>query len=445
MSFSQVAVHGTVSVSDATDTVVTFRLNTALTDGLTLLAPETLAADCATDGTFSITLPANDDNTTLPTGSFYRVEVVHRGVAVSCFSIVVPSSSAGSGANLLSLTTLPVQNQPVVSPYVSIVDGVGTNLGPAQTLDLASLASEKWLVGTLNANLTVTVANATPGRKGVLLLTQDGTGGRTLAIADTGGSQPLVIPASPGVSTVVQLYITDAGNVFAIQLGVPGPTGATGPAGTNGTNGTNGSVGATGPAGPAGSGITIARTTSLPSSPVADQVCSLVVDDTNGVDWLLRWDATKGLWRCQGSAALTAYVASVNSGTAQAVTTSYVAITGGPSLTLPNVGSALDVVLEHGMLIFGGTGSSGVGSNVGLSIGGSAPRATDPTLQEFQSGAAIGTRTSSSLGPIENAAGSGVVAPGAVITQQLKGTATNATGFSMSQAWIAVRCLGIHP
>lgn len=436
MSFSQVAVHGTVSVSDATDTVVTFRLNTALTDGLTLLAPETLAADCASDGTFSITLPANDDNTTLPTGSFYRVEVVHRGVAVSCFSIVVPSSSAGSGANLLSLTTLPVQNQPVVSPYVSIVDGVGTNLGAAQTLDVASLASEKWLVGTLNANLTVTVANATPGRKGVLLLTQDGTGGRTLTITDVGGPQPVTIPLGANATSIVQIYVADSGNVFAVELSTPGPQGIQGVQGSQGIQGTTGL---------AGSGITVAGSTTLPSSPVDGQVFSLIVDDTNGAEWQMRWDAAKGVWRCMGSNPLTVYVASVNGAAAQAVTTSYVAVTGGPSVTLPSVGSALDVAFDFGSQPFGGAATSAVAFLLGLSINGAAPRASDPVIDEFQSGAAIGTRTSMARGPIENAAGGGAVAPGAVITQQIKGNIANATGFAMVQAWISVRCLQIHP
>lgn len=195
-----------------------------------------------------------------------------------------------------------------------------------------------------------------------------------------------------------------------------------------------------------GASGTVPGSASLPSSPVDGQLFSLLVDDTNGVEWLMRWDAAKSLWRCIGGNPLTAYVASVNSGTAQAVTTSFVAVTGGPSLVLPNVGTALDVVFDHGVTWFGSTSTNGVQASLALSIGGVAPRATDPVIQDYSSGStAIGWRTSSTRGPIESAAGGGAVTPGATITQQIKGSAANATGFQMTQAFISARCLQIHP
>jgi hypothetical protein len=348
----------------------------------------------------------------------------------------------------------------------------GSGLGATQTIDFGSQASEKWLVGTLNANLTLTVANYVPGCKAFLSLAQDGTGGRTLNITDGGSPQAIPIPATANSTGVVLLTATDSGNVYATSLSVPGPAGFSGtsaqwfiyagggtPTGLVGMNpgdkclradgevfNWNGVLwvdaaislkGSPGSSGASGSGITVARTLTLPASPTDNQVCSLVVDDTNGIEWMLRWDATKGVWRCIGGNPLGVYVATVNGGSSFSVTTSYATMTGGASLTLPTVGTSMDVVFDFGAQTFGST--VGSGPSIGLSISGAAPAAGDPVAGNYD-GATIssGTATPATRTPIKTA-----VAPGAVVVQEIK---ANLTGtFIVSQAWIAARCVQIHP
>lgn len=97
-----------------------------------------------------------------------------------------------------------------VSVAPSIQGASGSNLSAAQTVDFGGLASEIWVVGTLNANLTVTVANRTSGSRAFLLLTQDGTGGRTLTVTDGANPQAVPITSTAGSFSVIEVKCPDA-------------------------------------------------------------------------------------------------------------------------------------------------------------------------------------------------------------------------------------------
>jgi hypothetical protein len=99
------------------------------------------------------------------------------------------------------------------------------NLGSTQTVNFASAQNERiTLAGTLNANCTITLSNRAAGDSLILLLTQDGTGSRTLNISDGTTSQPVTIPTSPGSIMTIQVDCPDATNLYVTLLS-PGPTG----------------------------------------------------------------------------------------------------------------------------------------------------------------------------------------------------------------------------
>jgi hypothetical protein len=111
------------------------------------------------------------------------------------------------------------------------------NLGASKTLTLGSISV--MATGTLTANCALTVAGLTAGCSVVLLLSQDGTGGRTLTI--NGAS--VTIPLASGSVFDVLLWSPDGTNLY-VQ---PGPqTGATGAAGATGATGATGAAGTNG-------------------------------------------------------------------------------------------------------------------------------------------------------------------------------------------------------
>lgn len=142
MAFTQVTLTGTVMLSNATPASgasVTLTLNTPITDGTTIVAPEAITARCATNGTFSLVVNANDDTTTLPTGTYYEVVIGYGTERLDSFNVVVPHADAPS-VNLFTLATLPNPN--VVSPYVSqITAGSGITLSPAGGTGVVQVSS----------------------------------------------------------------------------------------------------------------------------------------------------------------------------------------------------------------------------------------------------------------------------------------------------------------
>lgn len=96
------------------------------------------------------------------------------------------------------------------------------NLGASQTINFAGAVGETWLAGTLNANCTVTLSNRVAGCRARLLLTQDGTGGRTLTVSDGSLTQPVPIATIPGQFTEVLILCPDASNLNVTVIGGTG-------------------------------------------------------------------------------------------------------------------------------------------------------------------------------------------------------------------------------
>jgi hypothetical protein len=86
------------------------------------------------------------------------------------------------------------------------------NLGATKTLDLSTSRNFK---GVLNANLTLTLANGEEGILYLIRLTQDGTGNRTVAFANTVVTFPTgeMIQATANKHTLLTLYCL-GGNAF---------------------------------------------------------------------------------------------------------------------------------------------------------------------------------------------------------------------------------------
>ena len=111
------------------------------------------------------------------------------------------------------------------------------NLGAIHTLTMVS--KEAWLRGTLNTDLTLTLAALSPRSLAILILTQDATGGRALSISDGSNTQSVDIVTAAGETSIVYAYSPDGVDVYLnVASGTAGPTGAAG------------ATGATGPAGP---------------------------------------------------------------------------------------------------------------------------------------------------------------------------------------------------
>ena len=144
--FTQVTVTGTITLSNATPAsgaTVTFTLNTPITDGTQIVAPEPLSARCNSSGAFTITLNANDDSTTLPTGTYYTVTIGYGEQTLDSFSVIVPHAAAPT-VNLFTLAQL--SNPNVQTPYVVSVNGQNgivttPALPPAAAVASANVAS----------------------------------------------------------------------------------------------------------------------------------------------------------------------------------------------------------------------------------------------------------------------------------------------------------------
>lgn len=93
-----------------------------------------------------------------------------------------------------------------------IVISVG-NFGATYTHALSSGATT-WFVGTLNANLALTLTGLATGSRGLLIGTQDGTGGRTLSVNGTS----VTIPTTANVSFIVE-FEADGTNLYVTLIG----------------------------------------------------------------------------------------------------------------------------------------------------------------------------------------------------------------------------------
>lgn len=90
------------------------------------------------------------------------------------------------------------------------------NLGAAYALNLNG-CKDGVLVGTLNANSTITVSGLVAGARFRLLLKQDATGGRTVTLSDGGGppsTLALVLAAAAGATTAVDCFSPDGTSIL---------------------------------------------------------------------------------------------------------------------------------------------------------------------------------------------------------------------------------------
>lgn len=97
----------------------------------------------------------------------------------------------------------------------------GGSLGAAYTLDCSG-KPDVLLIGTLTANATITPTNMVAGQAITLLLTQDGTGSRTLVFSPTAkkpGGTALSFSTAPAAVDVVTAFSPDATNLYAMLAG----------------------------------------------------------------------------------------------------------------------------------------------------------------------------------------------------------------------------------
>lgn len=112
MAFTSVALTGTVELEPGVPVAgarVTATLSGAISDGVTVIgAYPPQSAVTASNGTFSLTVPANDDTTTTPANTFYKIAVTSAAQVLDQFNVVVPHTAAPT----VALYALPRQVTP---------------------------------------------------------------------------------------------------------------------------------------------------------------------------------------------------------------------------------------------------------------------------------------------------------------------------------------------
>ena len=103
MSFTQVTVTGTIylagTVKPAIGAKVNMTLSSYITDGDSVITPSTpQTATCDSTGAFALSVVANDDPTTTPTGTYYTVVITSPtgGSTLDNFTTVVSYKNAPS-------------------------------------------------------------------------------------------------------------------------------------------------------------------------------------------------------------------------------------------------------------------------------------------------------------------------------------------------------------
>ena len=100
MSFTTLALTGTIQNSPGTaipNAVVTLECSSQISDGTTDITPAPIVASTNSSGEFTVSdVPANDDSTTTPTGTFYYVTITKSGEIVDSFKVSVPAADAPS-------------------------------------------------------------------------------------------------------------------------------------------------------------------------------------------------------------------------------------------------------------------------------------------------------------------------------------------------------------
>lgn len=146
------------------------------------------------------------------------------------------SSTAATHASGVSvyhdLTAGALEN--LISPQVQ--GAIGTALGATQTVSFNSVVGMIWLVGTLSANLAITVQNWVAGCVLYVGVVQGAAGNYSVTVNSTA----VPINTTAGQFSAALIYGPDATDLLVTPLSVPGPTGPAGAAGATGATGAAG-------------------------------------------------------------------------------------------------------------------------------------------------------------------------------------------------------------
>ena len=107
MAFTSVILTGVIELEPGIPTpgaLVSMTLSSSITDGTTAIQPYATTVRTDASGAFAITVPANDDTTTTPVGTYYSVSVTYGVKVVDVFTVTVPHSLAPT-TTLFSLPT----------------------------------------------------------------------------------------------------------------------------------------------------------------------------------------------------------------------------------------------------------------------------------------------------------------------------------------------------
>lgn len=129
MAFTSVTLTGTVEASPGvgvSGAIVTATLSSEISDGSTIIEPRAVSAQCDSSGNLptsgaTLTVPANDDSSTIPSGTFYSISISGPGIPTDSFKVIVPHASAPS-VDLFSLARLG-NAPPASTPFVESVNG----------------------------------------------------------------------------------------------------------------------------------------------------------------------------------------------------------------------------------------------------------------------------------------------------------------------------------
>lgn len=202
-----------------------------------------LVACDPTGGAFTVTLPNAPANK-----SQVAVKVITatapNAVSVTCAGSDVINRAGGATTKTLliagesalfqydsatSIWTIAWGDTPVGSldlRYSPTIAGApGTNIGATASIAMVA-QQEKWLTGTLNANLALTIT-LVAGGKAKLIALQDGTGSRTLTVNGTA----VAIPTAAGAAMSVDFVSPDGTDLEVDVAGGSGTATPTGPAG----------------------------------------------------------------------------------------------------------------------------------------------------------------------------------------------------------------------
>jgi hypothetical protein len=127
VSITNITVTGALKGTggSAASGTVQFQLSASITDGSsTVVSSDPFTVALSNTGTFSIGLPANNDSTTLPQGTFYTVTFDVNGVVWS-ENIVIPHTPSTVDIS----TIVPLGGNVVTSPFAYLVSLIQTYAG----------------------------------------------------------------------------------------------------------------------------------------------------------------------------------------------------------------------------------------------------------------------------------------------------------------------------